>query len=29
MLGGAVLKNYEEYRDMRFLNLINWDPISH
>ena len=28
MLGGAVLKNYEQYRDMRFLNLINWQPIS-
>ena len=28
MLGGAVLKNYEQYRDMRYLNLINWQPIS-
>ena len=29
MLGGAILKNYEQYRDMRYLNLINWQPISH
>ena len=28
VLGGAVLKNYEQYRDMRFLRAIHWLPIS-